>query len=430
MFLNLIKRLLGLLLLPNATNTPITIANEADFFKFKYEKRAYATIFKDNPYLMAIKKEKGFVGKKSIHKVETDFGGSTGFSTLPTATPVSVDEVELTHKKLYARLYLEGLAWEASKGDEGAMEDASAFETKRKIQSFKRTLEEHLLGDGDGSMGTINAATPGGTAAAPTIVISAATWVKAKWQTGQIVNVGSATDNYKVTAVAPSSRTISLSREDGSADLTSLTNSTAVIYLQGSKDAAFTGARQVLSATSGSLYGISVGNGWQAYQKDASSATISPSMLQEIVLGIYDQVEETPNLIIASITQYRKLLSYQDHLKQLTVPIRLPMSRTEGEVKESEKYLSPLSFTSVALATDRGLIPVVANRFLKASECMLVNTDYIKFCMTPAGMHFKDQDGTVFLRSSTTDEYEGRYAVYGDQLIIPAYQGYLYGLST
>lgn len=415
-----------------ATNTAITIANEADFFNYTYAKKMLATIYSDFPYWAAINKDQGFVGKQNETKVELDYGGSTGFGTLPTAYGVTVDEADLTHKKLYGRMYLDGLAWEASKGDAGAMEDTSKFEVKRKTMSFKRTLEEHCVGNGDGSIAgqaTGDGSTPTGTAGAPVIIITAATFIPAAWQTKVIINVGSATDNYLVTAVNESTRAITLSRLDGTVDLTSGAFS-SICYLQGSKDAAFSGARQVLSATSSTLYGITVGKNWQASQIDASSAALTPTLLQQAVLDIYDHVGETPTLIALPSLQYKKLLSYAEDLQRFEMSAKSPFSRTDGSVAKDMKWLANLSFTGVGLATDRGVIPVVMNRFLKNSEAMLFNTEYITFHSTPKGIHVKDQDGTVFLRDSTTDSYEGRIALYGDQLIVPTYQGYIHTLAT
>ena len=412
-----------------ATNTPLTITNEADFFKFRYAKKSLATIYKDFPYWMAINKDQSFGGKELETKVELDHGGSTGFGTLPTAQPVTVDEANLTHKRLFARLMVDGLAWEASLDDADAMEEVSKFEVKRKTISFKKTLEEHLHGDSTGAIGTADGSTPTGSATAPVVIISAATYIKAKWQTKMIVNVGSATDNYMITAVNDSTRAITLSRLDGSVDLTSGALS-SILYLQGSKDVAFTGTRGVLSATSGSVYGIPVGKNWQASQLDASNAALTSEFLQQVVLDLYDVCGETPTMIELPVTQYKKLLSQASDLQRFEMSAKSPFSRTDGEVQKSMKWLATLSFQGIGLATDRGVIPVIVNRFLKASECNLLNTDYITFHSTRAGIHFKEKDGTVFMRREDSDEYEGRLALYGDQLIVPTYQGYIYNLAT
>lgn len=430
-FLGALKRFISDLAfpcLPNASNTPITSSNEADFFNYTYRKPIYATIYDDFPLWMMIDKVEDFTGKQSEHKVELDYGGSTGFGTLPTAYGVTIDELDLTHKKLYARLYLDGLAWEQSKNDEGAMEEMSKFEIRVKTKSFKRTLEFALWGNADGALGTGDGSTPTGSAAAPVIIITAATFNAARWHTKMIINVGSATDNYLVTAVNTSTRAITLSRLDGSVDLTSGAFS-SVCYLQGSKDIAFTGVKKVCSASSSTLYGITVGRGWQATQIAASSAQITPSILQQAVLNIKDEVSETPNLIACSTTQYRKLLAYAEHLKAFQIDPKLPTNK-KGKVMTEYKYLSQLSYSGVALATDQGLVPVISSRFIDSDTVYLLNTNYMKFCSTPKGIHLKDQDGTVFIRSSTTDEYEGRMALYGDLLMVPTYQGQITGLAT
>lgn len=309
------------------------------------------------------------------------------------------------------------------------MEEVSKFEVKRKAISFKRTLEEHLIGDSTGAVGTADGSQPTGTAAAPVVIFSAATFIKAKWQTKMVVNVGSATDNYQVTAVNESTRTVTFSRLDGSVDLTSTTLS-SIFYLQGSKDLAFTGLRGVTSATSSTQYGVPVGKNWQSTQIDASSAALTPELLQQAVLDIYEHVGETPTMIMLPVLQYKRLLAHAEDLQRFEMSAKSPFSRTDGEVATSMKWLANLSFSGIGLATDRGVIPVVTNRFLLTSEAFLVNTDYITFHSTKAGIHWKDRDGTVFLRREDSDEYEARMALYGDQLIVPPYQGRISSLAT
>jgi len=58
-----------------------------------------------------------------------------------------------------------------------------------------------------------------------------------------------------------------------------------------------------------------------------------------------------------------------------------------------------------------------------------VNTDFITAHHRPDFGWF-DDDGTVFLRLSTSDAYGARYGGYYENYIIPTFQGVASGLAT
>jgi len=307
-------------------------------------------------------------------------------------------------------------AIKASASDEGAFVEALKWNVQKSVEAFNRNASRILFSDGTGALGTTTAAVATGTAAVPIIVISAATWVEGHWEENDYVNVDSLTSVWAVTTVVPSTKTITLTRISGSDDLTAIATA-KIVYMQNSKNNDPNGLKGVCDATSGTLYGVNVGRRWQATQIAAGGAGISEDVLNELIISVQYKCGKTPKKIITSYTQYRKILNFLEDHKVYNVDPRA--SELKGKI----------SFSGIEYMSDAGPIGIFADRMCEDDRVYAVNTDFITAHHRPDFGWF-DDDGTVFLRLSTSDAYGARYGGYYENYIIPTFQGVASGLAT
>jgi hypothetical protein len=393
-----------------------SITTLSNLFKTKFGPLSEATYNSKNAVLARIKKNYNFVGDVMTVPVPNSFGGGVGSGSLPTANAANTLKMTISAKKMYATVQIDRESIKASQNDEGAYVKLLAHSAKKGVESWMRNLSRALFNDGTGALGTVDGNNAGGSAAAPTVVITAATWKEANWEEYDYVNVNSDSTVFEVTAVAPATRTITLARISGSADLTS-TGANDVIYMQNSKDNDPEGLKGVLDATSSTKYGVTIGRRFQATQKAASSAAITEDMLNEVMLDVEKKTGQTPNLIVASYTQYRKLLAIFQSAK------RYPISPRDNKLK------GVISLDGIEFASTRGPVPVITERFVEDDRIYLLNDDFIEIHHRPDFGWF-DDDGTVFLRDSTTDSYSARYGGYLQIVIVPTFHGVITGLAT
>ncbi len=188
--------------------------------------------------------------------------------------------------------------------------------------------------------------------------------------------------------------------------------------MQGSEDNDPQGFKGVLDATSGSLYGITVQRRWQAgYQSAAAGAGITPDKMNQAILEIQRKSGKVPNLIVASFTQYRKILNFLEDQKEYKVEPRQP--ELQGKI----------SFRGVEYMSSAGAVPVFPERFVDEDRVYFLNDNFATIHHRP-GFGWFDDDGTVFLRKSSSDAYEARYGGYMEAYIVPPFHGVITGLST
>jgi hypothetical protein len=398
------------------------LTSATNLFKIKYGKLSEQTYNSANVLLGRAKKEYNFTGKRMDVAVPTSFSGGVGSGALPTANSAAYEDAQITAKKVYSVIEVEREAIQASENDEGAFVRMTKETVKKGVESFNRNMSRILFNDGTGKLGVSTAAAAGGTAAAPTIVISTATWKLANFEEKDYINIDSAANAYavgnvwEITAVAPSTRTITLARISGSVDLTGDTGAKTV-YMQNSKDLDPQGLKGALDATSGSLYGITVARRWQAFQKAAGGAGLTTDLMNECMLGVEQQSGKVPNLIVTSYVQYRKLLNQLEDQKQYLVEPRMP--ELKGKV----------SFRGVEFMSNAGPVGVFVDRFVEDDRMYFLNDNYITLYHRPGSPGWADDDGTVFLRKSSSDDYQARYVSYLEAYIPPSFHGVLSGLA-
>ncbi len=405
-------------------DTSANLTSLSNMFKILYGKRTYAVFNTATPLWSKIKKEYGaFKGKQLSLEAVLGFAGSVGSGSLPETNVFQDVNAVLTRKKVYARILLDREAMIASKGEEAAFEQATKRMVKKGVESFMRNLSRMLfayengkLFEGDNS----TTVTGAGSSGDPYLVIGlASTWVKSFIELKDKVNVGSETTVLEITAVNYSTRQVSL--VGTSATLATAAGSTATaakIYMQGSKDNDLQSILGVCKATSSTLYSVDVGYRWQSAQIDASSAGITTDLINQLVTEVEFQSGESPDLIVTSYKQYRKIQNLLgDRLRYSVVSNRDPIFQK-----------AIFNFKGIEWMTNSGEIVIVADRMCPDDHLFALNTDNIIF-YTAEAPKWADEDGTVLLRSSSADAYEARYIVYGQLFCHPNAQGVLYGLA-
>lgn len=413
--------------------------DEANLMKIKYGKLIDKQFNQDNPLFARVKKKENFVGSQIEEPIVQSIGGGVAAGDIPTANHNKIGKATITSKKLYAKTSIDRESMKAAKSDEGAFVRFTKFPVQICTRSFNRNLERMFTrgaADGNGALLTGNASnsvvTGSGTACDPYLVDfdNASTYFPAESEQieeGDILNVNSETTELEVVSVAVTESSgyasITIGLVGTSSRLSTLASGCGTafgasdkLYMQKSKDNETVGLKGVLSATSGSLYGVSVGRRWQAHQKDASGAALSTDLLNEIIMDIKRKSGMCPNLMMLSYHQYTKLLNLLEDHKRYPLPAR-------GELK------GVVSFKTIVYASPDGDIPVVMSRFMDSDEIFLLNDNHISLHLRPGGFEWFDEDGTVFLRESG-DSYEARYGGYGQLYINPHFQGRLHSLAV
>lgn len=407
-----------------AADISASLSSLSNMFKVLYGKRSYAVFNTSTPLLSKTKKEYGaFKGKSLSLEAVLGFAGSVGSGSLPETNVFQDENASLTRKKNYARILLDRDAMIASKGEEGAFEQVTKRVVKKGVESFMRNIsrqffaiENGMLFKGDGS----TTVTGAGTSGDPYVVVAdSATWVRGFVEKKDYVNVGTETTDLEITSVNYTTRAVSL--VGTSATLTAATGATstsAKVYMQNSKDNDMQSLLAACKATSSTLYGITVGNRWQAAQIDASSAGITTDLINQLVTEVEFNSGESPDLIVTSYKQYRKIQNLLgDRIRYCVVSNRDPIFQKAA-----------FNFKGIEWITNSGEVAIVPDRMCPDDHLFALNTDNI-LLLTAEAPKWADEDGTVLLRSASADAYEARYVMYGELFVHPAAQGVLYGLA-
>jgi len=396
----------------------------SNLFKIKYGKKSYAVFNTSTPLWSRVKKEHGmFKGKSLSLEAVLGFTGSVGSGTLPE-TNVFVDvNASLTRKKLYARVLLDREAMIASQGIENAFEQVTKRQIKKGVESFMRNLERQLFAFENGKLFEgDNATNVTGSAGVSYVVTGlASTWVDGFVEVGDSVQVAAETTVLKISAVNRSTRAVTLLGTSATLTAAIGAPTTAKVYIQGCNSSTSSDIQSILAvakATSGSLYGVTVGDRWQSQQINANSAGLTTDLINQLITQVEQYSGESPDMIVTSYKQYRKL---QDLLGD-----KLQYMDVTNREKMFNKAM--FNFQGIQWNTTSGVIPVVTSKMCPDDHMFALNTDNIGFYSAEAPK-WADEDGTVLLRSSSADSYEARYICYGELFVHPNAQGVLYGLA-
>lgn len=404
--------------------TAFSLSEAQALFKINYYKRSENLYNSANVLLGRVKKKYDFTGRSRFVATSHSFQGGVGSGSLPTTNVASYQEATFSAKKVYARCDIDREAIKAAADDAGAFIKQTKHSVEKTVESWNRNMSRILFGVGDGSLGVGDGATNvtgAGTSGNPyVVVLQASTFIEANWEEQDYINYDAETSNLEIAEVVPSTYTIKLvGTSVGLAALTGVgpVPTNKYFYMQGSKDNDPYGLKQVLSATSGSLYGVSVTRRWQATQENAGGAGITVDLMNKVMLNVEKKTGKVPNLIVASYVQLRKILNLLEDAKEYMVEPR------------SADLKGKLSFRGVEFMSTMGAVPMFADRFMPDSEVWFLNDNHIEIHHRP-GFGWFDDDGTVFLRKADSDEYEARYGGYLQVYIEPTFHGRLHNLST
>ena len=409
----------------NANNFNLTDISDA--FKERFMGVSSDQYNNSNVVWSQIKKSFNFVGKKEYRSVGLSQGTGIGFGALPTPShdSGSYDQAELTHKKVYSVVELDRLSMKAGKNSDGIF-DVSSLEhvAKRGVEGLKRLMQVALYGNGDGSLYTGNASnsnvTGAGTTGDPYDILvdgDVDEFVVANFEEGDLININSETTDLSIQAVVLTSGSEQIQVVGTSARLCTLSGANPFttsdkIYLQGSKDLAPEGL-QLLGNTSGTSYAVSHTNRrWQGKKIDAGGAAISEDLLNQLILEIEEQSGKSPSMIVASYKQFRKIKDFMSDHKRIEI------------IPRDERLVGKVSFSALQFMSASGPIPIVADRFVQRDRIYALNKDHIEAVHAPDFGWF-DEDGSVFMRRDSSDQYQARYGGYCQLYIEPAFHGYI-----
>jgi hypothetical protein len=254
--------------------------------------------------LSSIPTDKGVaVGEGIFKEIELSLMGGFSASSIGQASDIESVQTNYKLKDFFHSIRVnEATAREAMKSEE-------AFEPymKRLLSQHAPALAWHkarmLFGLGTGVLGTVSTVSSSGST--HTCVLS--DYNRAKLIPGEIVElVRSGTKEsalFKIIKHIPADSKVVLELVDGS----STPQASDVIKTQNAHDASllkeWTGLGKVLPAASGSLYGVTLRDGFQALRKDASSAPVSLDLLEEAYFFQRENATEAPDGLAMSFTQ-------------------------------------------------------------------------------------------------------------------------------
>ncbi len=414
-----------------------SLTSFSEYMKTKYGKVSDNVYNSATPVLMRVNRTKDFTGEDKQFPIPSGYEGGVGSGSLPTAGTSNAERVSITTKKIYARIEIQRQLMKQAKAKEGSFVKATAHKMGKGVESYVRNTSRMLFNDGSGSLsiGSASAAnvTGNGSSGTPYLVelkmqnsttAPIATNKRASLEKRDLINVNSETTDLEIVAVAVASdKDVTISLVGTSARLATLAASNPfaaadTLYMQGSKDNDIEGLRGVCDATSGSKYGVSIADRWQAFQK-AVSSSISEDLIMEMLLGVHEASGQASDLVACAYKQWRKLNNILVDKKEIKISPKFG----------SEKLKAKVGFNAISVKSPFNEdVPIVIDRFCEDDRMYFLNMKHVTLMHAPDHGWF-DEDGTIFLRKSDDDAYEARYGGYKEAFILPSFQGVLTGLS-
>ena len=425
-------------------NPQFSLSGQTDLFKINYYERSANMYNSDNVLAGRIKKKYDFTGKQRFVSTPLSFSGGVGSGKLPKSNAGNYEGAIITSKKVYATCEIEREAIYAAKDDKGAFVRATAETVKKTVESYSRNGSRILFGDGSGILGRGDGATNvtgAGTTGSPYIVtISAASWKEANWEERDYVqhvtgmaafpaNTGgsaeggtSETNLLEIVSVDVANRKISL--VGTSAELAALVSgpgpvaATSGFCMQKSYASEPTGLKSIYDAGvagSGTLYNISVQRRWTPFVHDASSAGVTPDLLNYMMLQVKKKSGVDPSMIMCGFEQYQNILAFLEDQKVYNLP--------------NKNLKGAPGFEGIEWIGNGKRIGIFIDRFCDEDKIYFLNDERIE-CHHRPGFGWFEDDGTVFLRLADDDAYGARYGGYYENYIVPTGQGFLYGLTV
>jgi len=397
--------------------TGLGVNDISALFKIKYVKLSENIYNSANVLLGRCKKSYNFTGEKLRIAIPQSFAGGVGSGSLPKAGVAKYGKAEITAKKVYARVEIDRETIKAAKKDEGSFVKATSEVVKKGVESYMRNMSRILFNDGSGKLGDVSSID--GTKK----ILDISSMKESDFEEGDLVDMATS------GTVSSNSAALQVQIEAVDPVLGKVTLATALdvdtyneVYLQGSKDKDPQGLKSVVQAKQSpaeTIYNIDQDRKWSSVEKDASSASISTDLLNELMLSVEKKCGKAPNLIITSYKQYEKILNILEDQKRYEVKTRAGLKSKSG---------ADISFSGVEFMSTSGPVGIFPERFCDDDRVYALNDNHIHIHHRPDFGWF-DDDGTVFLRLANEDAYEARYGGYLEVFINPAFQGVLKNLA-
>lgn len=380
----------------------------ANNFKTVFQKATEIALNLATPYRARVRKSNDFTGSDKTGSVSLSLGGGRGSSsTLPASNQRTTKKILISKIETYGKYVMDRPTLIAGSDDKGSFRRSDKIAVKGVVDSVNLNLERQCFAQD--SLGTITG-TPGGSDPY-TCVISDATWVRANWVLGDYVNVETGnTDQFEITAIDASTKTITLDRITGS----QVPADTDEIFLQNSEGEEMIGYADAFDSGVTTLFNVSKQYGWQSHIVDAASATISNDYLADAVIDVETTTGKAPTEIHASVGQFKNLLATIDD-PQYYIGVA-----KSGEYKMSYKGLSLLSPVS------NEELPVFINRFIHDLEVFLINNEDSELMFAPKFGWFEEGPQRI----TGTTQYEYPFGGEVAHFFHPSYQAQIHSLAA
>lgn len=377
-------------------------------FKTVFQKATDIALNLTTPYRARVRKSHDFTGSNQTGSVSLSLGGGRGSGpTLPNSNERTVETSTLSKIETHGKYIMNRKTIIAGSDEKGSFVRSEKMAVKGVVESVNLNIERMCFGAN--ALGIVSSVTDNGDGTYD-LVITDATWIQANWLKGDYVNIESGnTDQFEVTSIVKSTKTVVVSRITGS----QVPASTDEIFLQGSEGEELVSYADVFDSGVSSIHGITKQVGWQGTRVNAASATISMDLLADLVIDIQQDTGRAASEVHASVGQYKNLLaSVQEPQYYIGVA-------KHGEYKMSYKGLSLLS----PVANEE--LPVFINRFIHNTKVYVINNEDSELCFAPRFGWF--EEGPQRITGTTKYEYP-----FGGELahfIHPAYQGEIHTLA-
>lgn len=412
-----------------------SLSEQTELFKINYYKKSENMYNSENVLDGRIRKRYDFTGRQRYVATPLSFAGGVGSGTLPKANGGQYGDALVTAKRVYARAKIERESIKASANSAGAFVQATKETVQKTVESYMRNCSRILFADGSGILGkagdgATNITKVGSTY---TVVFGTSDWKAENFEERDFVQLvqGLAADNsggsadsvlMEIVSVDPSTRTVELTEESLSAAMNALVGAplpaNAGFAMQGSylnDPIGLKGIADLSAAGSGTLYNISIQRRWKMTVDAAGGAGITVDRMNGLMLEVERVFGKVPNVIVTGYAQFQNLLALMEDQKVYNLPNR--------NIKGN------LSFQGIEFMSTKGPVGIFVDRFVEDDRIYFLNDNFIERHHRPDFGWF-DDDGTVFLRETDSDDYEARYGGYFENYITPTAHGVITGLAV
>lgn len=424
-------------------------SKQGPFLKRTYAKMTRNLFNQDSVLFSRIRQDRNkvnFQGHSYRPNEILSFQGGFGAGDLPFAGSQQSVQADVQVMNVYQRASVTRKSMKVAKTSKGSYVRVMGHVTKEAVTNFRNNMNRILFGDGTGILGV---GASGGTMAAGIgdrvgwIGLTMANTGKyrfnaAKFEEKSVVTIMEGIDTTNPTAHGTTRESVFVIEQVDKANRTVWISGTAIagkvagganftekhaIVMQRSYNKEPMGLLGALSGEStGNLYKVSRANRrWQATVFDANERTVALSMLKNISVDVNTNFGSRGGkcLFMAHPTQYKTICEILGESEK--------EYRINSRNMTSQKLNAQTSFYGVSVQTDKGPVGLFMDRHCQEDTIYYLNEDFITYVEAPDGGWF-DDDGTVFMRETDQDAYEGRYGQYNQFYIVPSAHGVIRNL--